>query len=38
MPSVMNAIIDVLVRETGLTHIDMPATPQRIWAALREGS
>ena len=38
MPSVMNAIVDVLARETGLTHIDMPATPQRIWAALREGS
>jgi carbon-monoxide dehydrogenase large subunit len=38
MPSVMNAIVDVLARETGRTHIDMPATPQRIWAALREGS
>jgi carbon-monoxide dehydrogenase large subunit len=37
MPSVMNAIVDVLARETGRTHIDMPATPQRIWAALREG-
>jgi carbon-monoxide dehydrogenase large subunit len=38
MPSVMNAIVDVLARETGRTHIDMPATPQRIWAALRENS
>ena len=34
LPSIMNAIADVLVRETGATHIDMPATPERVWAAL----
>ena len=32
---VMNAIVDVLARETGASHMDMPATPERVWAALR---
>lgn len=36
LPAIMNAVADVLARETGRTHLDMPATPQRIWAALRE--
>ncbi len=31
LPSVMNAIADAL----GGRHIDMPATPQRVWEALR---
>jgi carbon-monoxide dehydrogenase large subunit len=31
LPAVMNAISDAL----GGRHIDMPATPERIWAALR---
>ncbi len=35
LPSIMNAIVDVLARETGVSHIDMPATPERVWAALR---
>jgi aerobic carbon-monoxide dehydrogenase large subunit len=34
LPSVMNALVDALA-ERGITHIDMPATPQRIWAALQ---
>jgi carbon-monoxide dehydrogenase large subunit len=38
LPAVMNAIIDVLVRETGQTHFDMPATPPRVWAALNKVS
>jgi carbon-monoxide dehydrogenase large subunit len=33
-PAVINAIVDALHRKTGLRHIDMPATPQRIWQAL----
>src|SRR6185312_5148632 len=35
LPAVMNALVDAL-RPEGVTHIDMPATPQRIWAALQE--
>jgi carbon-monoxide dehydrogenase large subunit len=31
LPSVMNAIVDAL----GGRHIDMPATPQRVWEALQ---
>ncbi|HTZ80034.1 MAG TPA: xanthine dehydrogenase family protein molybdopterin-binding subunit [Stellaceae bacterium] len=36
-PAVMNAIIDALHRKTGLRHLDMPATPQRVWQALHAG-
>jgi aerobic carbon-monoxide dehydrogenase large subunit len=35
LASVMNAVADAL-SEYGITHIDMPATPQRIWAAIQE--
>lgn len=35
-PSVMNAITDALWRAYGIRHIDMPATPQRVWQAIRE--
>ena len=34
MTSVMNAIVDAL-REFGIEHFDMPASPQRVWHALR---
>jgi len=33
-PAVQNAIIDALAH-LGVRHIDMPASPQRIWRALR---
>jgi carbon-monoxide dehydrogenase large subunit len=33
LPAVMNALVDAL-REVGITHIDMPATPARVWAAI----
>jgi len=33
-PAVINAIVDALTRRTGTHHIDMPATPGRIWQAL----
>jgi carbon-monoxide dehydrogenase large subunit len=35
-PAVMNAIIDALHRAHRIRHVDMPATPERIWAAIRE--
>ena len=35
MPCLMNAMMDAL-RQEGVTHFDMPASPQRVWRALRE--
>lgn len=35
-PAVQNAIIDAL-SHLGVTHIDMPCTPERVWHALRAG-
>jgi len=34
LPAVMNALVDAL-SEFGITHIDMPATPFRIWQAIQ---
>jgi carbon-monoxide dehydrogenase large subunit len=34
---VQNAIIDA-VAHLGVRHIDMPASPQRVWQALRAAS
>jgi aerobic carbon-monoxide dehydrogenase large subunit len=34
-PAVINAIIDAL-EPSGVTHIDMPATPERVWRALQQ--
>jgi carbon-monoxide dehydrogenase large subunit len=36
-PAVMNAIVDALHRAYGIRHLDMPATPERTWAAIQEG-
>jgi carbon-monoxide dehydrogenase large subunit len=36
-PAVQNAIIDA-VAHLGVRHIDMPASPQRIWQALRSAA
>ena len=33
-PAVINAVIDALDRAYGIRHIDMPATPQKIWATI----
>ena len=33
LPAVMNALVDAL-SAFGITHIDMPATPQAVWAAI----
>jgi carbon-monoxide dehydrogenase large subunit len=36
-PAVINAVLDALHRGgfTGVTHIDMPASPARVWAAMQ---
>jgi hypothetical protein len=34
-PAVMNAVVDALHRAHGITHLDMPATPERVWQAIR---
>ena len=35
LPAVMNAILDAL-RQAGVTDLDMPATPERVWQAIQE--
>ena len=37
LPAVMNAVVDAL-RPLGITHLDMPATPQRVWSAMRQAA
>jgi carbon-monoxide dehydrogenase large subunit len=34
LPSVMNAVVDALT-PLGVTHINMPATPERIWRSIQ---
>jgi carbon-monoxide dehydrogenase large subunit len=36
-PAAINAIVDALHRKVGIRHIDMPATPRRVWEALQAG-
>jgi aerobic carbon-monoxide dehydrogenase large subunit len=36
-PSVQNAVVDAL-SHLGIRHIDMPATPARVWAAISEAT
>ncbi len=36
-PAVINAIVDALWRAYRIRHVDMPATPERVWAAIEEG-
>jgi carbon-monoxide dehydrogenase large subunit len=33
---IVNAIVDALA-EFGVTHIEMPATPEKVWRAMRQG-
>jgi carbon-monoxide dehydrogenase large subunit len=35
LPSVMNAVVDALA-PYGVRHIDMPATPERVWEAIQQ--
>jgi len=34
IPSVYNAVIDA-VAHLGVRHLEMPCTPERVWAAIR---
>jgi carbon-monoxide dehydrogenase large subunit len=34
---IMNAVVDALA-DLGVTHIDMPATPERVWQAIQEAA
>jgi aerobic carbon-monoxide dehydrogenase large subunit len=35
LPAVMNAVVDAL-SDYGIRHIDMPATPLKVWQAIRQ--
>jgi carbon-monoxide dehydrogenase large subunit len=37
LPAVANALVDALA-PLGIRHIDMPATPERLWRAIHERS
>jgi carbon-monoxide dehydrogenase large subunit len=34
-PAVVNAVVDALA-PLGVTHLDMPLTPESLWRALRD--
>ena len=34
LPAVINAVVDAL-RPLGVTHLDMPASPERVWSAIQ---
>ena len=36
-PTIINALVDAL-QPYGVRHIDMPATPEKVWAAIQAGS
>ncbi|MDP6708619.1 MAG: xanthine dehydrogenase family protein molybdopterin-binding subunit [Alphaproteobacteria bacterium] len=36
-PALINAVLDAL-RPEGVTHLDMPATPERVWRALQDAN
>jgi carbon-monoxide dehydrogenase large subunit len=37
-PAVLSAVTDALHRAYGITHIEMPTTPLRIWSAIRDAT
>jgi carbon-monoxide dehydrogenase large subunit len=37
MPAVANALVDAL-SHLGIRHLEMPATPERLWRAMRQAS
>jgi carbon-monoxide dehydrogenase large subunit len=37
LPAVANALVDAL-SELGIRHVEMPATPERLWRAIREAN
>lgn len=34
-PAALNAVVDALSRAYGISHVEMPATPRRIWEAIQ---
>ena len=34
-PAVVNAVVDALA-PLGITHVDMPLTPERVWQAMQQ--
>lgn len=36
LAAIMNAVVDALA-PLGITHIDMPATPEKVWQAIQDG-
>jgi carbon-monoxide dehydrogenase large subunit len=34
-PAIANAVVDAL-RHFGVTHIDIPITPEKVWKVLKE--
>jgi carbon-monoxide dehydrogenase large subunit len=36
LPSAVNAVLDALASR-GISHLDLPMTPQRVWFALKQG-
>ncbi len=34
-PAVINAVVDALAH-LGVTHVEMPATPERVWRTINE--
>ncbi len=37
-PCIANAVVDALYHARGITDIDIPCTPSRVWAAMRNGA
>jgi len=37
-PAVINAVVDAMHHHAGIRHIDMPATPHRVWQLLKGGA
>lgn len=35
LAAVVNACVDALAPVTGITHIDMPVTPEKVWRSLQ---
>ncbi len=35
-PAVINAVVDAL-RDFGVRHLDMPASPQKVWSIIQGG-
>ena len=35
-PAVMNAVLDALWRAYKIRHLDMPATPEKVWRAIAD--